>query len=186
MGVEIYDKPSGVVRGECRGGLGGAAAPNRPPSAPAGGGPNNIKRKAPVPAGHKSRLSEDKPCFILFEAPLRKCRCHYAPCSNSDMQLPQIPHSQRDARLSFRAKAYAGIARRGGRSPSAARKLPEQRPRSPRGMVGYGRPLKASPWECGIYDKPSGVVRGECRGGLGGAAAPNRPPSAARRAGGPN
>ncbi len=36
------------------------------------------------------------------------------------------------------------------------------------------------------YGKPSGVVRGECRGGLGGAAAPNRPPSAARRAGGPN
>jgi len=40
VGVEVYDKPSGVVRGECRGGLGGAAAPNRPPSAPAGGGPN--------------------------------------------------------------------------------------------------------------------------------------------------
>ena len=41
-----------------------------------------------------------------------------------------------------------------------------------RGLVGYGR--------------PSGVVRGECRGGLGGAAAPNRPPSAARREGGQN
>ncbi len=89
-------------------------------------------------------------------------------------------------RLSFRVRSYAGIAQRAGRSPSVARKLPEQRPRSPRGVVGYGRPLKASPWECGIYDKPSGVVRGECRGGLGGAAAPNRPPSAARRAGGPN
>ena len=61
--------------------------------------------------------------------------------------------------LSFKAKAHAGIARRAGRSPSAARKLPQQKPRSPRGMVGYGRPLKA---------------------------APNRPPSAARRAGGPN
>ncbi len=36
------------------------------------------------------------------------------------------------------------------------------------------------------WESPSGVVRGECRGGLGGAAAPNRPPSAARRAGGPN
>ena len=52
MGVEIGDKPSGVVRGECRGGLGGAAAPNRPPSAPAGGGQNSRKRKALVPAGH--------------------------------------------------------------------------------------------------------------------------------------
>ena len=65
-------------------------------------------------------------------------------------------------------------------------KLPKQRPRSPRRMVGYGRPFMARPWECGMYDKPSGVVRGECRGGLGGAAAPNRPPSAARRAGGQN
>ena len=110
-------------------------APNRPPSAPAGGGQNSIKRKAAVPAGHRNHLSKDKLCFILFEAPLRKCRCHYAPCSNRDMQLPQIPHSQRDARPSFRAKAYAGIARRGGRSPSAARKLPQQRPRSPRGMA---------------------------------------------------
>ena len=63
MGVEIYDKPSGVVRGECRGGLGGAAAPNRPPSAPAGGGPNSIKRKAPVPAGRTNRLSKDRPCL---------------------------------------------------------------------------------------------------------------------------
>ena len=48
----MYDKPSGVVRGECRGGLGGAAAPNRPPSAPAGGGQNSRKIKALVPAGH--------------------------------------------------------------------------------------------------------------------------------------
>ena len=60
------------------------------------------------------------------------------------MQLPQIPHSQRDARLSFRAKAYAGIARRGGRSPSAARKLPEQKPRSPRGMTETGKPKRGA------------------------------------------
>ena len=88
--------------------------------------------------------------------------------------------------LSSNAKSYAGIARREGRSPSAARKLPERQPRSPRKMSDVGKPLKTGPWECGIYDIPSGVVRGECRGGLGGATAPNRPPSAARRAGGPN
>ena len=71
MGVEIYDKPSGVVRGECRGGLGGAAAPNRPPSAARrAGGPNNIKRKAPVPAGRSNRLSKDKPGFTLLKLPL--------------------------------------------------------------------------------------------------------------------
>ena len=67
MGVEMHDKPSGVVRGECRGGLGGAAAPNRPPSAARReGGQNSAKKeaaaqapkimnkeKAPMPAGHK-------------------------------------------------------------------------------------------------------------------------------------
>ena len=30
VGVEVYDKPSGVVRGECRGGLGGAAVYGSP------------------------------------------------------------------------------------------------------------------------------------------------------------
>jgi len=70
VGVGIYDKPGGVVRGECRGGLGGAAAPNRPPSAPAGGGPNTIKRKASVPAGHSNLLSKDKPCFAFLSAPV--------------------------------------------------------------------------------------------------------------------
>ena len=70
MGVERGDKPSGVVRGECRGGLGGAAAPNRPPSAARrAGGPNNKKRKAPVPAGHTHRLSKDKLGFAFFRAP---------------------------------------------------------------------------------------------------------------------
>ena len=64
VGVEICDKPSGVVRGECRGGLGGAAAPNRPPSAARrAGGPNKNNGKALVPAGHTSRHPTDKPCF---------------------------------------------------------------------------------------------------------------------------
>ena len=69
VGVGIYDKPSGVVRGECRGGLGGAAAPNRPPSAPAGGGPSNRKRKAPVPAGRNTALSKDKLCSFFQRIP---------------------------------------------------------------------------------------------------------------------
>ena len=96
------------------------------------------------------------------------------------------PANQMSPGLSFRVFTHGGIARRAGRSPSAARKLPEQKPRSPRRMVGTGKPLRASPWEWRDTTKPSGVVRGECRGGLGGAAAPNRPPSAARRAGGPS
>ena len=72
-------------------------------------------------------------------------------------------------------------------------KLPKQKPCSPRGLVVVGKPMELScggscwePRELVEDGKPSGVIRGECRGGLGGAAAPNRPPSAARRAGGPN
>jgi len=49
-----------------------------------------------------------------------------------------------DAAPSFKAKAHAGIARRGGRSPSAARKLPQQGPRSPREMTRMGKPKRGA------------------------------------------
>ena len=179
MGTE---KPSGVVRGECRGGLGGAAAPNRPPSAPAGGGPNNTKIKAAVPAGHRNHPSKDKPTLFFMKLPLRKYRCHYAPFSNSDMRFLRLPCSQRDAsQLSFRTKPYAGIARRGGRSPSAARKLPKQMPRSPRGMAETGKPLEASPWERRYTTSPAGSSGGSAEGASEGRqplTGPHLPPAA--------
>jgi hypothetical protein len=118
-----------------------------------------------VPAGHKSRLSEDKPALFFMKLPLRKYRCHYAPFSNSDMRFLRLPCSQRDAsQLSFKARSYAGIARRGGRSPSAARKLPKQMPRSPRGMAGTGKPLEASPWERRYTTSPAGSSGGSAEG----------------------
>ena len=46
--------------------------------------------------------------------------------------------------LSSSAIPPAGIARRAGRSPSAARKLPEQKPRSPRGMSDVGKPQRGA------------------------------------------
>ena len=57
-----------------------------------------------------------------------------------------------------------GIARRGGRSPSAARKLPQQRPRSPRGIMVYGKPLAASPWEWRYTTSPAGSSGGSAEG----------------------
>ena len=57
-----------------------------------------------------------------------------------------------------------GIARRGGRSPSAARKLPQQKPRSPRGMLEVGKPLKASPWEWRYATSPAGSSGGSAEG----------------------
>jgi len=102
--------------------------------------------------------------------------------------IPETFHSQRDALCpSCSAKAHAGIARRAGRSPSEARKLPEQKPRSPRHVSETGKPLRANPWEWGyIRQAQAGSSGGSADGGLGGAAAPNRPRLAARRAGGQN
>ena len=103
--------------------------------------------------------------------------------------IPETSCSQPDALdLPFSAKAHDGIARRGGRSPSAARKLPEQKPRSPRGMVEYGKPSGANPWERRGTTSPAGSSGGSAEGaspkGLC-LAAPNRPPSAPA-GGGPN
>ena len=63
------DKPSGVLRGGCKGGREGAQPHNRPRLAPAGGGPSYRNRKALAPAGHRNYLSTDKPCFTFLRAP---------------------------------------------------------------------------------------------------------------------
>ena len=70
--------------------------------------------------------------------------------------------------FSFRAKPYAGIARRGGRSPSAARKLPKQKPRSPRGMSEAGKPQGGA----------SGGMQGGPRRGRSPITGPALPPAA--------
>ena len=67
----------------------------------------------------------------------------------------------------FSAKAYSGIARRAGRSPSAARKLPKQRPRSPR--------------QSAVVGKPWGVNEGSAEGASSGGAAPFTGPFCPRR-----
>ena len=72
--------------------------------------------------------------------------------------------SQTLSNRSFSVTAHGGIARRAGRSPSVARKLPEQKPRSPRGMVGYGKPLRASPWEWKDTTSPAGLSGGSAEG----------------------
>jgi len=56
-------------------------------------------------------------------------------------------------------------------------------------MMGYGRPLKTAPWEWRDTTSPAGSSGGSAEGASEGrqyTAAPNRPPSAARRAGGPS
>ncbi|MBB5143633.1 hypothetical protein HNQ38_001730 [Desulfovibrio intestinalis] len=85
---------------------------------------------------------------------------------------PQYPDAPK---LSANAKAPDGVARRAGRSPTEGREAPEARAAHPSRNDGIWKARKGYPVEMEIYGKSSGVVRGECRGGLGGAAAPNRP-----------
>ena len=62
--------PAGCFGGDARGAEKGAQPHNRPRlAARRVGGPNNSKKKAPVPAGHRNCLSKDKPCFVFFRAP---------------------------------------------------------------------------------------------------------------------
>ena len=127
---------------------------------------------------------------VCFSTAFQANKAEKPPCPRTQQpslkdltfEAPHLKPTRRPS-PSFNAKAHAGVAWRAGRSPSVARKLPKQKTRSPRAMTEYRKPVKVIPWEW-RDTKASGVVRGECRGGLGGAAAPNRPPSAARRAGG--
>ena len=154
-----------------------------------------------LPAGHKSHRSKDKPCSIALAAPLRipyhqqsithvsqrpaqKFRT-FVTASPSFNNRPSFQRlhvaNQTPPVIPFNAKAHAGIARRAGRSPSGARKLPEQKPRSPRGMVGYGRPLKAAPWEWKYTTSPAGSSGGSAEGASEGRqplTGPNLPPAA--------
>ena len=83
--------------------------------------------------------------------------------------------------LSFNAKPPVGIARRAGRSPSAARKLPKQKPRSPRGMTEMGKPFKGHSVERGDTTSPAGSSGGSAEGASEGRqplTGPHLPPAA--------
>ena len=137
-----------------------------------------------MPAGHKSHLSKDKSCFILYEAAAMRTPTNL---SQTITIISGTPYSQSDALRPF-IQRYTARWHCAARREIAERseEAPEAEAAQPSRNGGIWKALKGQPVGVEMYDKPSGVVRGECRGGLGGAAAPNRPPSAARRAGGPN
>ena len=123
----------------------------------------------------------------------RKTPHYNTPFSNNCALLLRLPHSRLHALISHSARKRTlaqrgicadlpcsanpptGIARRAGRSPSEARKLPEQKPRSPRGTAKFGKPLRASPWEWGEATSPAGCFGGDARGAEKGAQPHNRP-----------
>ena len=109
-----WKTPGGCFGGDARGAEKGAQPHNRPRLAPAGGGPNSIKRKAPVPAGHRSHLSKDKPGFTL----LKSQQCYINPAlpppeaaQNDIKEKPPCPQgteasSQRTSPALFITKQY--------------------------------------------------------------------------------
>ena len=131
------------------------------------------KEKSPCPQGTETTFQRTGPKpKISFNEPACNNRPSFQRLHVANQTLPVIP---------FNAKAHAGIARRAGRSPSEARKLPEQKPRSPRGMVGYGRPLKADPWEWKYTTSPAGSSGGSAEGASEGRqplTGPHLPPAA--------
>ena len=125
-------------------------------------------------AEHYPRISKTSPKIQNL--------CHNKPSFNNRPSFLRLhAANQTPPGIPFSAKAHAGIARRAGRSPSEARKLPEQKPRSLRGMVGYGRPLKADPWEWKYTTSPAGSSGGSAEGASEGRqplTGPHLPPAA--------
>jgi len=138
------------------------------PSGVARGECRHPNKKMPRPTCYKERLSHTSESnFSAKLAGIKKTKPLY-----SDMTSQSEAHG-------WHCAARREIAERSEEAPAAGAAQPSRN-------YGEWKALGGQPVGVEVCDKPSGVVRGECRGGLGGAAAPNRPPSAARRAGGPN
>ncbi len=84
-----YGRPSGVVRGECRGGLGGAAAPNRPPRRPLRRRPKLIIKTALMPAGPKKSHPKGQALSLSIAAHA----LNSPPCSVSQRSATSPPRS---------------------------------------------------------------------------------------------
>ena len=147
------DKLSGVVRGECRGGLGGAAAPNRPPSAArAQAAQTKIKKSPRARRAHKPPLKRQALLYCSYANPNE-------PFPNNN---PHFCDSIQPTRRSppFHPALYRPLALRGAQGDRRAQRG-SSRSRSRAALV-----------ECRKRESPSGVLRGGCKGGREGGAAP--------------
>ena len=107
------------------------------------GSPSTLPRRQ-FKFNEKSRLTRERNFSISKPASWPKSFATMI-CTPQSCAIPEISCRQCDALSnSFRTKPHAGIARRAGRSPSGARKLPQQGPRSPREMTERGKPQRGA------------------------------------------
>ena len=96
------------------------------------------EEKPPCPQGTEAISQRINPAFFLQSVSPQPLTT--TSLSPTITVISETPYSHPDTSgLSSNATTNAGIARRGGRSPSEARKLPERKPRSPRGMSDVGK-----------------------------------------------
>ena len=102
------------------------------------------KKKPPCPQGTKAISQRTSPVLLSLEAAVTRTPT-ITNLSPTITVISETPYSQPDdPGLSSNATTNAGTARRAGRSPSEARKLPEQKPRSPRKMSEAGKPQRGA------------------------------------------
>ena len=136
--------------------------------------------KPSCPQGTQAASQRTGP--VSMPMPKVQPTCYNEPFLNNQPSFQRLSTANATPpKRSFNADPYAGIARREGRSPSAARKLPQQKPRSPRGMSEVGKPLKANPWEWRYATSPAGSSGGSAEGASEGRqplTGPHLPPAA--------
>ena len=111
------------------------------PAGSSGGRPKQHDKKASVPAGHT--LLRKTTSLIPFRLPRR-----HMPTEHNTL-LSKIPQFSRQFLLPIQriSAQWHCAARREITRPKGG-KLPKRKPRSPRTMTEYGKPLKPIPWEC--------------------------------------
>ena len=99
--------------------------------------------KPSCPQGTQAASQRTGP--VSMPMPKVQPTCYNEPFLNNQPSFQRLSTANATPpKRSFNADLHAGIARRGGRSPSVARKLPEQKPRSPRGMSNVGKPQRGA------------------------------------------
>ncbi|MBB5144059.1 hypothetical protein HNQ38_002167 [Desulfovibrio intestinalis] len=152
MGVEIYENPAGSSGGSAEGASEGRQPLTGPFCRPPRRRPNNINGKAPCPQGttHISQKTNSK--FSASPHP-----AHQTPPA----------HTQRNSAMALRGAQ--------GDHPTEGREAPEAKTAQPSRNDGIWKAREGLLGEVEIYESPAGSSGGSAEGGLGGAAAPNRP-----------
>ena len=122
------------------------------------------RRKASVPAGHTQPRKESRSFPRLPDIHMTTSTTTFPQRQASNFAVTK-PQASRHPKTDTQSKSalWHCAARREIARPEGG-KLPKQKPRSPREMTEYGKPLKANPWEWRDMENPAGSSGGVQRG----------------------